>query len=93
MAVEFVRVNAVRAFLSALSIALKVASRQSRYGEQRDLFLLVDSEIQQFFELLPDHQNLNSEELKDLNRIREGLRLLCRDADLVMLDPSKETPQ
>ena len=82
--------QAVVAFLSALSIALKTAGRAAASPGQRDLFLLVEEEIHQFFELVPGHDHLNLEELRDLAWIRETLRGMYQDADLVMLDPSQE---
>ena len=82
--------KAVIAFLSALSIALKVADRTPPRPERRDLFLLVEAEIQQFFEHLPEHENLNLEDLRDLGQIREILRTMYHDADLVILDPKEE---
>ncbi len=83
--------RAVLAFLSALSIALKVADRTSPHPGRRDLFLQVEDQIQQFFELLPEHENLNPEELRDLGQIREVLHELYHDADWVMLDPKEES--
>ena len=82
--------KAVIALLSALSIALKVADRTRHSPEQRDLFLLVEAEIQQFFEILPQHDNLSPEQLRELAQIHEILRTMYHDADWVMLDPKEE---
>ena len=82
---------AVFAFLSALSIALKSADRTERPPERRDLFLLVEAEIEQFFEVHPAHENLTPEQMRDLQQIREVLRMLYHDADWVMLDPSESS--
>ena len=89
MKVTQFRANAVYAFLSALAIALKAADRTPRPPEQRDLFLLVEAEIRQFFHWLPEHENLNPDEMRDLHRIREALRTMYHDAELVMLDPGE----
>ena len=85
------RKNAVLAFLSALSIALKTADKSQRLPEPRDLFLLVEAEIRQFFEVLPQDDNLDSEEMRDLARILEILRPMYHDAELVMLDPTAKS--
>ena len=82
--------KAVIAFLSALSIALKVADRTPPRPERRDLFLLVEAEIRQFFESLPEHDNLSLEQLRELAQIQEILRTMYHDADWVMLDPKEE---
>ena len=83
----------VNAFLSALSIALKTADRSRPSPEQRDLFLLVEAEIEQFFEILPEHDNLTPDQMRELAWIRESLRLMYHEADLVMLDPTTEREQ
>lgn len=85
--------NAVHAFLSALAIALKAAERSRSPHEPRDLFLLVEAEIRQFFEVLPEHDNLTPAQVRDLARIQEILRGLYHDADLVMMDPQTEREQ
>ena len=85
--------HAVFAFLSALSIALKAADQTEPLPERRDLFLLVEEGIRGFFELLPQHRNLSVGALRDLDRIQAVLRTLYHDADLILLDPSEETPQ
>ena len=85
--------HAVFAFLSALSIALKAADRTERPPERRDLFLLVEAEIREFFEIVQGHDHLSLEALHDLDRIQAVLRMLYHDADLILLDPSEETPQ
>ena len=82
--------HAVVAFLSALSIALKSAGQASASPGQRDLFLLVEEEIREFFDHLLEHENLRLEDLRDLTRMREVLRGMYHDADFVMLDPSRE---
>ena len=82
--------QAVVAFLSALSIALKNAGQAAASPEPRDLFLLVEEEILEFFDHLEDHRNLTLEDLRDLTRMREALRGTYHDADLLMLDPSQE---
>ena len=90
MRVEPFTAQAVVAFLSALSIALKNAGQAASSPGRRDLFLLVEGEILEFFDQLEDLQNLSLEDLRDLTRIREALRGMYHDADFVMLDPSKE---
>ena len=90
MRVETFTAPAVVAFLSALSIALKNAGQAAASPEPRDLFLLVEAEILEFFDHLQDYRNLTLEDLRDLTRIREALRGMYHDADFVMLDPSKE---
>ena len=85
--------NAVHAFLSALAIALKTADRSRSRSEPRDLFLLVEAEIRQFFEILPQLDNLTPKQMRELAQIREILRGLYHDADLVMLDPKTEREQ
>ena len=91
MKVETFTAQAVVAFLSALSIALKSAGQAASFPEPRDLFLLVEEEILGFFDQLQDHRNLTLEDLRDLTRMREALRGMYHDADFVMLDPSQET--
>lgn len=61
--------------------------------DPRDLFILVEAEIRQFFDVLPQHDNLNPKQMRELARIREILRGLYHDADLVMLDPKTERKQ
>ena len=93
MRVETFTAQAVVAFLSALSIALKNAGQVAASPGQRDLFLLVEEEIREFFDHLQEQENLSLEDLRDLTRMREALRGMYHDADFVMLDPSGETPQ
>lgn len=88
-----VRGRAVIAFLSSLAIALKAIGRTRYLPDVPDPYLRVEAEIQRFFLVLRGHQNLTDEEWRDLEGIRDALRQLYHDADLVMLDPSKETPQ
>ena len=83
--------EAVVAFLSALAIALKTADQAQRTPEPRDLFLLAEGEIQRFFEVLPEHRNLRPDEMREIAQLREILRTMYHDADLVMLDPKDET--
>ena len=90
MRVETFTAQAVVAFLSALSIALKSADQAAASPEQRDLFLLVEAEIREFFDHLPEHENLRLEDLRDVAWMREALRGMCHDADFLMLDPSQE---
>ena len=93
MKVSQISANAVHAFLSALAIALKTADRSRSPHEPRDLFLLVEAEIRQFFEVLPQHDNLTPTQLRDLALMQEILRGLYHDADFVMLDPKTEREQ
>ena len=88
-----VQATAVHAFLSALAIALKTADRSRSLHEPRDLFLLVEAEIRQFFEVLPQHDNLTPKQMRELDQIREILRGLYHDADFVILDPKTEREQ
>ena len=90
MRVETFTAQAVVAFLSALSIALKSAGQAAASPEQRDLFFLVEEEIREFFDHLLENENLRLEDLRDLIRMREVLRGMYHDADFVMLDPSRE---
>ena len=90
MRVDTFTAPAVVAFLSALSIALKNAGQAAASPEPRDLFLLVEAEILEFFDHLQDYRNLSLEDLRDLARMREALRGMYHDADFVMLDPSQE---
>ena len=83
----------INAFLSALAIALKTADRSRSPHEPRDLFLLVEAEIRQFFEVLPQHDNLTPAQMRELAQIREILRGLYHDADFVMLDPKTKREQ
>ena len=80
----------VVAFLSAVAIALKTADQAQRTPEPRDLFLLAEEEIRQFFELLPEHRNLRPEQMQEIAQLREILRTMYHDADLVMLNPKDE---
>ena len=89
MKVESFTAQAVVAFLSALSIALKSAGQAAASPGQRDLFLLVEAEIGEFFDQLQEHENLRLEDLRDVARMREALRGMYHDADSVMLDPSQ----
>ena len=91
MKVESFTAQAVVAFLSALSIALKSAGQAAASPGQRDLFLLVEAEIGEFFDQLQGHENLRLEDLRDVARMREALRGMYHDADSVMLDPSQQT--
>ena len=83
--------QSVFAFLSALSIALKVADRKALLGERRDLFRLVEAEIRLFFQVLPGHENLTKEQWNDLDRIRNILKSMYVCAEIVMLDPDGDT--
>ena len=85
--------QAVMAFLSSLSIAPKTASQARDTPERRDLFLLIEEEIEQFFEMTPDLKNLDPEQMRELEQFRQIFRGMYHDADLVMLDPAKERPQ
>ena len=85
--------EAVVAFLSALAIALKTADHAQRTPEPRDLFLLVEAEIRQFFALFPEHRDLRPDEMREIAQLREILRTMYHDADLVMLDPKTEREQ
>ena len=86
-------VQAVMAFLSSLSIALKAADQAQSLPERRDLFLLVEEEIEQFLEMTLDLENLDPEQMRELEQIRQIFRGMYHDADLVVLDPSKERPK
>ena len=66
MKVESFTAQAVVAFLSALSIALKSAGQAAASPGQRDLFLLVEAEIGEFFDQLQEHENLRLEDLRDV---------------------------
>ena len=85
--------QAVMAFLSSLSIALKTADQAQSLPERRDLFLLVEEEIEQFFEVTLGLENLDPEQMRELEQMRQIFRGMYHDADLVVLDPSKERPQ
>ena len=93
MKLSHLSATTVNAFLAALSIALKTADRSRPSHEQRDLFLLVEAEIRQFFEVLPEHDNLTPAQMQELMWIQESLRMMYHEADLVMLDPETEPEQ
>ena len=79
------------AFLSALSIALKKTGQEGTSPGRRDPFLLVEAEIKEFFDYSSVLANLNSDDVRDIGRVREILHQMYHDADFVMFDPSKET--
>ena len=81
--------QAMMAFLSSLSIALKTAGQAQSLPERRDLFLLVEEEMEQFFEVTLGLENLEPEQMRELEQIRQIFRGMYHDADLVMLDPTK----
>ena len=82
-------VQAVMAFLSSLSIALKTADQAQSLPERRDLFLLVEEEIEQFFEAALEDEDFDPEQIRELEQMRQIFRGMYHDADLVMLDPTK----
>ena len=82
--------NAVLAFRAALATALKTLDPSRPSPESRDPFLRVEAEIQRFFLNAREHENLTDEEWNDLRQMREVLRCLYHDADLVMLDPATQ---
>ena len=86
-------VQAVMAFLSSLSIALKTADQAQSLPERRDLFLLVEEEIEQFFEATLEDGDFDPEQMQELDQIRQIFRGMYHDADLVMLDPAEAPEQ
>ena len=87
-----VKGRAVIAFLSSLAIALKGIGRTRYLPDVPDPYRRVEAEIQSFFLRSRVHENLTDDEWRDLEGIRDVLHRLYDDADLVMLDPSRETP-
>ena len=84
--------QAVMAFLSSLSIALKTADQAQSLPERRDLFLLVEAEIELFFEATLEDGDFEPEQLREIEQICQIFRGMYHDADLVMLDP-KDAPE
>ena len=87
-----VKGRAVLSFLTAVAIALKEIGRTQHLPDVPDPYRRVEAEIQSFFLVLREHQNLTVDEWRDLEGMRDVFRQLYDEADLVMLDPSMETP-
>lgn len=85
------RAQAVVAFVSGLSIALKKLDQARSSGEDQDPYRLIKAEIEEFFDYDPEHKNLGQDDLRDLRSILEMFLELRHGADLVMLDPKTST--
>ena len=85
--------KAVVAFLSALSIALRRLDREAADPEATDSHRRIEAEIRQFFLHHREHESLTDRDWEDLQELCYVFHELYDYANLVMLDPSSETPQ
>ena len=83
--------QSVLALLSALSVALKTAGQAPPSQDNQDLFCLLEKELDEFSDYLPEHRNLDQSQLDELALIKEIFRQMRHSADWIMMNPDEES--